>query len=262
MEEKEYSVSEAVRLIGVESHVLRYWEEELQIAIGRTSQGHRIYSQENIETFRQVKSLKEKGIQLKAIRVLLEENDRPEAADPFLAQIHEIERRTGNQVQETDSESSLGRRKCDGNGKMESQIEELERRLSEAGSVPYDKEEAAQEETETKEMLGKEKTAADEAQNEEKTQENETDSPYELVLPETKPDNLQQFEAIMKQMIAEVVQEQNEKMEQEIVRILKEEIEELYLQYYQISMQEAAAASGKRQQEKKKSLWERLWRRD
>ena len=78
MEEKVYSVSEAVRLIGVESHVLRYWEEELQIEIGRTSQGHRIYSPDNIETFRQVKSLKDKGIQLKAIRVLLEEAAKPE----------------------------------------------------------------------------------------------------------------------------------------------------------------------------------------
>ena len=37
MDEKLYSVSEAVRLIGVESHVLRYWEEELNIPIQRTS---------------------------------------------------------------------------------------------------------------------------------------------------------------------------------------------------------------------------------
>lgn len=256
MEEKEYSVSEAVRLIGVESHVLRYWEEELQIAIGRTSQGHRIYSQENIETFRQVKSLKEKGIQLKAIRVLLEENDRTETADSFLAQIHEIERRTNN------SQLQMGGALSDESGKMESQIEELERRLSEAESVRYEKEEAVQEETKTQEIQGKEKTAADEVQNGKKTQENETDPSYELVLPEAKPDNLQQFEAILKQMIAEVVQEQNEKMEQEIVRILRGEIEELYLQYYQISMQEAAAVLEKRQQEKKRSLWERLWKRD
>ena len=86
MDEKEYSVSEAVRLIGVESHVLRYWEEELQVAIRRTSQGHRVYSQENIDTFCQVKKLKEKGIQLKAIRVLLfeTEQDREKAFHDIL----------------------------------------------------------------------------------------------------------------------------------------------------------------------------------
>ena len=37
MEERSYQVQEAVRLIGVESHVLRYWEEELGITVGRTS---------------------------------------------------------------------------------------------------------------------------------------------------------------------------------------------------------------------------------
>ena len=72
MEEKEYSVSEAVRLVGVESHVLRYWEEELRIEIRRSVQGHRIYSEENIELFRRVRELKEKGLQLKAIRLLLD----------------------------------------------------------------------------------------------------------------------------------------------------------------------------------------------
>ena len=41
MDEKLYSVSEAVRLIGVESHVLRYWEEELNNTIQRTILGHR-----------------------------------------------------------------------------------------------------------------------------------------------------------------------------------------------------------------------------
>lgn len=42
MEDKTYSVSEAVRLVGVESHVLRYWEEELHISIQRNAQGHRL----------------------------------------------------------------------------------------------------------------------------------------------------------------------------------------------------------------------------
>ena len=48
MEERSYQVQEAVRLIGVESHVLRYWEEELGITVGRTKQGYRLYSEENI----------------------------------------------------------------------------------------------------------------------------------------------------------------------------------------------------------------------
>lgn len=173
MEEKFYSVSEAVRLIGVESHVLRYWEEELHIEIQRTSQGHRIYSVENIETFRKVKELKEKGIQLKAIRVLLEETEQ-KSEDPFLQQIGSLCQKDGTHIEE------------------ESECTER--------------------------------------------------SECEVVLPQTKPDNLRQFEAILKQMIAEVVEEQNEKLEQAIAQMLKTEIEELYLQYYHDPAAEAAVS--------------------
>ncbi len=95
MEEKGYSVSEAVRLIGVESHVLRYWEEELSIVVRRNAQGHRIYSEENIDTFRQVRKLKEKGLQLKAIRLLLDKQGRLDFEattqdDAFAEQIREL----------------------------------------------------------------------------------------------------------------------------------------------------------------------------
>lgn len=72
MEERDYSVSEAVRLIGVESHVLRYWEEELQLEIRRNAQGHRIYGKEDIETLRGIRDLRRKGLQLKAIRLLMD----------------------------------------------------------------------------------------------------------------------------------------------------------------------------------------------
>ena len=90
MEKKGYSVSEAVRLVGVESHVLRYWEEELQVEIRRTSQGHRIYSQENIETFCMVRELKEYGLQLKAIRFLLDKTVENRKKAELTEQIFEI----------------------------------------------------------------------------------------------------------------------------------------------------------------------------
>ena len=34
-----YMISEAAKHVGVESHVLRYWEEELDLPIGRTEMG-------------------------------------------------------------------------------------------------------------------------------------------------------------------------------------------------------------------------------
>ncbi len=89
---KEYSVSEAVRLVGVESHVLRYWEEELGLEIQRTSQGHRIYTDQDVETLRRIKELKEKGIQLKGIKILLQETGEGSQEDSELKEgIQKIE---------------------------------------------------------------------------------------------------------------------------------------------------------------------------
>lgn len=43
MAEKSYSISEAAAMVEVETHVLRYWEEELEIDIRRNEMGHRCY---------------------------------------------------------------------------------------------------------------------------------------------------------------------------------------------------------------------------
>ena len=38
--DRRYSISDASRQIEVENHVLRYWEEELGLAIERNNKGH------------------------------------------------------------------------------------------------------------------------------------------------------------------------------------------------------------------------------
>ena len=72
MEEKTiYYISEAAKKVQVESHVLRYWEEELQLPIKRNEMGHRCYTDQNIKQLQEIKELKEQGLQLKAIRTVL-----------------------------------------------------------------------------------------------------------------------------------------------------------------------------------------------
>lgn len=71
MEQTHYLISDAAKLVEVESHVLRYWEEELEIPIKRNELGHRYYTGEDVERFREIKMLKEQGLQLKAIRMVL-----------------------------------------------------------------------------------------------------------------------------------------------------------------------------------------------
>lgn len=66
-----YYISEAAKLVQVETHVLRYWEEELQLPIKRNEMGHRYYTGRDIRQLQEIKILKEQGLQLKAIRSIL-----------------------------------------------------------------------------------------------------------------------------------------------------------------------------------------------
>lgn len=70
-EQTRYMISDAARKVAVESHVLRYWEEELGIPIKRNELGHRYYTEEDVIQFKEIKALKEQGLQLKAIRMIL-----------------------------------------------------------------------------------------------------------------------------------------------------------------------------------------------
>ena len=71
MAEVHYLISDASKKVDVEAHVLRYWEEELELRIPRNEMGHRYYTEFHIRLFRQVKMLKDKGYQLKAIKTAL-----------------------------------------------------------------------------------------------------------------------------------------------------------------------------------------------
>ena len=66
-------ISDAAKEVKVESHVLRYWEEELHLPIKRNELGHRYYTDEDVERFKQIKSMKERGLQLKAIKMILKD---------------------------------------------------------------------------------------------------------------------------------------------------------------------------------------------
>ncbi len=71
MEKVRYMISDAANIVNVESHVLRYWEDELELDIPRNEMGHRYYTKENIQEFQRIKELKEQGYQLKAIRMIV-----------------------------------------------------------------------------------------------------------------------------------------------------------------------------------------------
>ena len=69
--EKTYLISDAAKQVQVETHVLRYWEEELGLPIKRNKMGHRYYTGDDVEFFKEVKKMKDSGLQLKAIRMYM-----------------------------------------------------------------------------------------------------------------------------------------------------------------------------------------------
>ncbi len=71
MGEVHFMISEAAKRVNVETHVLRYWEEELELTIGRTEMGHRYYTEEDIQLFNCIKELKEQGMLLKDLKGII-----------------------------------------------------------------------------------------------------------------------------------------------------------------------------------------------
>ena len=62
MDEVHYLISDASKKVDVEAHVLRYWEEELELDIPRNEMGHRYYTDLHIRLFKQVKKPERKRV--------------------------------------------------------------------------------------------------------------------------------------------------------------------------------------------------------
>lgn len=226
MEERSYQVQEAVRLIGVESHVLRYWEEELGITVGRTKQGYRLYSEENIRLFRQVKELKTQGIGLKAIRLLLGgmDEDGMSGRERLMASLTQ----TGvtEHGAEGENQPEVG---C-----LEKEWKRVEKETDRGKNKngQYERNDRAQEGQETQE-------------------EAEDHLEYEIITDES--EIMAEFEKILKRIIREAVADQNEKLELAVTELIREELE-VQLDAILDAMREAAAE----REETKGGLWKRI----
>ena len=69
--DKRYTVAQTVQITGLKPYVLRYWEEELDLRIGRNELGHRYYTGYDIQLFMNIQELKKRGLALRAIKELL-----------------------------------------------------------------------------------------------------------------------------------------------------------------------------------------------
>lgn len=104
--EKGYMISDASKMLEVENHVLRYWEEELELPIPRNELGHRYYRESEMKMLRGVKDLKEQGFQLKAIKKLLPDLARIEHMEPQA--LYQLREELNGQVVRESLEASKG----------------------------------------------------------------------------------------------------------------------------------------------------------
>jgi DNA-binding transcriptional MerR regulator len=69
-----FRIGEAAGLVGVEAHVLRYWESEFKMRTQRSSTGQRMYRRKDIARFMEIrKLLHEDGFTIAGARKALEE---------------------------------------------------------------------------------------------------------------------------------------------------------------------------------------------
>ncbi len=69
-----FRIGEAAALVGVEAHVLRYWESEFKMRPQRSSTGQRMYRRKDIARFMEIrKLLHEDGFTIAGARKALEE---------------------------------------------------------------------------------------------------------------------------------------------------------------------------------------------
>lgn len=212
MNEIHYLISDASKKVDVEAHVLRYWEEELKLDIPRNEMGHRYYTEVHIRLFRQVKALKEKGYQLKAIKSAL---DRIMESGKDLI--------ISDEVLEEDMEKAL--KECTGAAETKSE---------EQGTGADKKaEEGIQE---------KSKDGGSSAVVTEAGEDGETDlirypeiEGGEVAVELTPEEKMEQFQDIMNHIIGRALEANNEKLSQDISQMVNEKVSKDMEYLFQVS---------------------------
>lgn len=210
MNEIHYLISDASKKVDVEAHVLRYWEEELKLDIPRNDMGHRYYTELHIRLLKQVKVLKEKGYQLKAIKSAL---DRiMESGNGLIISDEVLEEDMEKALKECAAVSEQGARnagRMSGNGAL-------------AGRGPLSGGVASkQHEKEEK---------ADQTENERENAQGECSGfPEEVtqqvpVVGASAEEKMEQFQEIMNFIIGKALDANNEKLSQDISRMVNEKV--------------------------------------
>ena len=207
-------ISDAAKKVHVEAHVLRYWEEELELPIKRNELGHRYYTEEDVKRFQEIRELKERGLQLKAIRLILKNGKLDRLADGENTQAEKAAE-AAKIAEKANSAAKAGETACNA-AKI---AEKTSSAAKTAEKMPAD----AQHGKKTVEVL---KTA------EKVTGEVEPIKTTSVVGEESREEKAARLQWLLKQLFREVLQENNEAMCREVRESILKEMD------YQFRMQE------------------------
>lgn len=204
-------ISDAAKEVKVESHVLRYWEEELHLPIKRNELGHRYYTEEDVERFKQIKSMKERGLQLKAIKMILKDGKLDVLS-----------------TEETGIDNSMGQNPAEPVSEMDIQIPQTQ--MPEM-SMPYGRMSGTKAQDTRGSQAG---MAIDIISTRENfpPRENFSTRGKEAAVQETKEDKSRRLQWLLQQLIRQTLQENNMQLCREIRDSVVKELD------YQFRMQE------------------------
>lgn len=207
-------ISDAAKKVHVEAHVLRYWEEELELPIKRNELGHRYYTEEDVKRFQEIRELKERGLQLKAIRLILKNGKLDRLADGENTQAEKVAE-AAKIAEKANSAAKAGETACNA-AKI---AEKTSSAAKTAEKMPAD----AQHGQKTVEVL----KAAEKV-----TGEVESIKTTSVLGEESREEKAARLQWLLKQLFREVLQENNEAMCREVRESILKEMD------YQFRMQE------------------------
>lgn len=217
MGELRYMISEAAKQVNVEAHVLRYWEEELDLTIDRTEMGHRYYTEDDIQLFRCIKELKNKGMLLRDLKPVI-----PDLIQKKL-QVKMRGTQSGMPTSQVDTTrmQTEGRKQADTKVQMESQ-KQTGTKVQMEGQQRTD----TQSQMEGQQRTDVQKKAEHQKQLQIHTESGDTASAEVAVTrPKVITDiQLGQVRSFISEVVTEVVEDNNKKLKKEITESVTEEV--------------------------------------
>ncbi len=80
-----YSITELSECLNITDHALRFYEKEFGLKIPKDSRGRRFYTTELANVMYQIKDMRDQGLELKAIRKILEDEHIIKDSSPGIA---------------------------------------------------------------------------------------------------------------------------------------------------------------------------------